>query len=504
VTNRVEEILDQEAARSTAPPVSSGFVSRMIESYKIMTSERLLGFLLNMGYDEMTLVTCDSWKRKCGGLPKNSFVIAKLNESAAGVPVGASRQFLILARIAETATTPVANDIQSTIFQIHKVQAQIDPLTNSELQWGALKATILGTYFDADDGSIGFGNDVDNFLSPHFYEIFVPTDEHLRALVNSFVDNSNPITIGRLRYTETETLNRGREVPVCISPGDFVANRTALFGKTRMGKSNTIKVILDTLLSSRTDIGQVIFDLSGEYTYPDPQTNASIYLRYRDRCTRYSLKPRRPQQEIAAGAQTPLMLRANFYAQVELGHSIICNLFDIFESTRPGYMAPFFAWEPVDEIEIQNRFPDRGDQNRYRKSLAMYHALLSEAGFMPEPSRQITMALNQAIRQRLASDASVSRFARTEQSTGGVPEIRDRQEVGAAAQIYKKLWELYDSNQNDATLFPTSSRSGKPYFEPIHEALLRMLGDRNILGPRKITRFKAYHDPNGSASCNQS
>jgi hypothetical protein len=65
-----------------------------------------------------------------------------------------------LGRVTESVPTPVETDIQSTIFQVHKVQAIVDPLTNKELQWGALKATILGTYYDAN-GEIGFGNDVE-------------------------------------------------------------------------------------------------------------------------------------------------------------------------------------------------------------------------------------------------------------------------------------------------------------------------------------------------------
>ena len=128
-----------------------------------------------MDYDELTVVTCDAWKRNCGGVPKNSFVIVKLNEKASSFQTENARPFLILARIRETAMTPVAADIQSTIFQIHKVQAAIDPLTNAELQWGALKADILGTYYETPEGGIDFGNDIDSFVSPHFYEIYVPT-----------------------------------------------------------------------------------------------------------------------------------------------------------------------------------------------------------------------------------------------------------------------------------------------------------------------------------------
>jgi len=230
--NPVEAVLDREAAAAAKAP-ETGPVKEMLADYEVASSQRLLGFLLELTYDELRLVTCDAWKRKCGGVPRNSFIIVKLNEPAAGVTPGSVRPCLLLARVSETATTPVAADIQSTIFQIHKVQAKIDPLTNAELQWGALKATILGTYFD-ESGAIAFGNDIDTFLSPHFYEVYVPTEAHLEVLINSFVGSASPLKIGRLRYTETETLRRGPDVQVSVSPADFIANRTAMFGKTRM------------------------------------------------------------------------------------------------------------------------------------------------------------------------------------------------------------------------------------------------------------------------------
>jgi DNA helicase HerA-like ATPase len=505
--NPIEALLDREVARPrTSAP--SGPIATMLDTYDVGTSSRLLGFLLELGYDEMRLVTCDAWKRNCGGVPRNSFVIVKLNEAAAGVLPGSLRRFLVLARISETATTPVASDIQATIFQIHKVQAKIDPLTNAELQWGALKASILGTYYDGDDATIQFGNDVDSFMSPHFYEIYVPTEEHLETLINTFVADAGPIKIGRLRYTETETISSRREVEVRVSPSDFLSNRTALFGKTRMGKSNTIKVILDTLLRSQFNIGQVVFDLSGEYTYPDPQTGASLYLCHRSRCTRYSLRPRHPQAEQQAGAPAPKVLRTNFYEQVVLGHAIIHSLFDSVHQRRPDYMAPFFGWEPLDEAEIPERYPDEGDRKRCERILSMYLALLYEAGFPykppPQPGRPakpdriIPLRLNAAIRQEFGKDPAVQRFAQMEQDPKGTLQIADKQRLDVAPRIYERLWTLYSSDRENAKLFPVSTRNGKPYFEPIHQSLLKMIGDTNISGAKKLTPFNMYHDPAGS------
>ncbi len=42
-------------------------------------ADRLLGFLLSLSYEEVTIVTCDPWKRACGGVPRNSFVLVRLS-----------------------------------------------------------------------------------------------------------------------------------------------------------------------------------------------------------------------------------------------------------------------------------------------------------------------------------------------------------------------------------------------------------------------------------------
>ncbi len=313
-------------------------------------------------------------------------------------------------------------------------------------------------------------------------------------MINSFVDVTDSIRIGRLRYTETETLGRARDIEVRVSPQDFVANRTALFGKTRMGKSNTIKVILETMLSTVDNLGQIVFDLSGEYTYPDPQTGASLYLRYQRQCSRYSLKPRHPEVERAAGAPKPSVLRVNFHRQIELGHAIINGL---FMDRRPDYMAPFFGWEPVDADKIPDRFPDHGDRTRYNRALSMYRAVLYEAGFSSGGNSRVDLELHAPLRQRLAQDPNVAQFARMEKRNN-IDQVADQQDLSIATRIYEYLWPVYENNPNDAALFPVSQRNGKPYFEPIHRSLLKMIGDRNVSGAKKLTPFKDYHDPQGS------
>jgi hypothetical protein len=191
------------------------------------------------------------------------------------------------------------------------------------------------------------------------------------------------------------------------------------------------------------------------------------------------------------------MLRANFYAQVELGHAIILSLFDTVHQRRPDYMASFLGWEPVDNHPdvIKKRFPDKGDQTRYVRAQSMYLALLHEAGFPGGDGLFVTLEMHEPIRKRLAQDPDVKKYAAIEKS-GDV--VENRQKLPIAARLYQKLWAIHDANPTDATLFPTSARSGKSYFEGIHRSLLEMLGNDNISGPKKLTPFKEYHDPKGS------
>lgn len=51
--------------------------------------------------------------------------------------------------------------------------------------------------------------------------------------------------------------------------------------------------------------------------------------------------------------------------------------------------------------------------------------------------------------------------------------------------------------EDEEILFPFSSRSGDPYFNPIHESLLKVLGDRNVSGIRYLLPFNKYHHITG-------
>ena len=64
-------------------------------------------------------------------------------------------------------------------------------------------------------------------------------------------------------------------MPVKVRVDDFIEMKTAVFGMTRMGKSNTMKTLAVATYShskrTGTPIGQLLFDPQGEYANPNSQ-----------------------------------------------------------------------------------------------------------------------------------------------------------------------------------------------------------------------------------------
>ena len=81
-----------------------------------------------------------------------------------------------------------------------------------------------------------------------------------------------------MRYASTNRSFQGiSNVEVFISPVDLLGQKTALFGMTRTGKSNTTKIIIQSVFDLRfakdkpRRIGQIVFDPNGEYANENEQ-----------------------------------------------------------------------------------------------------------------------------------------------------------------------------------------------------------------------------------------
>lgn len=348
------------------------------EQYEKM---RFVGYAMEMSYSSARIITSDPYKRAVGGIPKGSFLIM-LPDKLDGLP-----PHFTLLRVEDVAPTPLTQQVQQTYFELHKKSMpEIDRWTQSELQWGALNTTVLGMFYPDIDNTekLAFSGDVNTIVSAHRYRVYSPDQKLLDLIINGMVRQERQISIGDLRMTECRlpfANIQPHKVTVQISVRDFQGFRTAMFGKTRLGKSNVVKLLAEAVINATAEqrnVGQLIFDINGEYANDNPQDgNISIRSKYEDRCQVYALNQRE-------GTTYAKQLKLNFYEQPDSGISILKSFLAQANKTS-DYIKSFMSVELPDVEDIPHM--EQSPKKRAIRKIQIYWAILHSAGFLADESR---------------------------------------------------------------------------------------------------------------------
>ena len=107
-----------------------------------------MGYVLEIGYGEVSIITCDPFKVAVGGIPRNSLLImcpSSFENNSTPIP-----PHFTLLRVLDTAPTPLKSEVQQTYFELQKKSMpELDIFTQSELQWGALTTSRIGYVLSA-------------------------------------------------------------------------------------------------------------------------------------------------------------------------------------------------------------------------------------------------------------------------------------------------------------------------------------------------------------------
>jgi len=112
MNNLIEEELESQVSPTEK---TTGPIGKMAKNYTL-DSNRLLGLLLKLDFQESHFVTCDAWKRNCGGVPRGSFILFRVDPRAVSEEDQGFCKRLILARVTNSAPTPVESTVQQTLF----------------------------------------------------------------------------------------------------------------------------------------------------------------------------------------------------------------------------------------------------------------------------------------------------------------------------------------------------------------------------------------------------
>ena len=480
-----------------------------------------VGWIYSIDYDQAMVITNDIFKYQVRGIPHNCFLVASSFDPEKYSQAKEYQKEVILLRVTGSARLPQDDkSIQTKIdaFQRRRSQfvkeepdddmqtlqkADYDPITRNQLQFHGLKSRVLGTFF-VRDNTLCLGSDLESFLSATSFQVYRPQRKALEQIINyvdpirlkKSIDDAKelginkpipPFKLGTIRYTSTDRLHRMNEsllVPFYIQPSDFLARRTAVLGMTRTGKSNMIKqmvaVVMNVSRQNNVKIGQIIYDINGEYANANQQDKGSIADVFDGGETiRYSLLPKSNDFKD---------LRINFYEELSEGFSLLRAILSEAGRKTGDYMN-YFMGTSFEEPDKQ----DSSLHNRWQVMVAAYKVLLYLAKFtLSTPEKKLSFPANPKVRS--AVNAVLNE---------GVEEKNELNPTTGLTFQEASEWFKAARKANRTSPLPSTTK-GKKWVDDTLSTILNMIAQKSdndsfISGFSPLTIVKDYHSPTGNS-----
>ncbi|QGS48026.1 helicase HerA domain-containing protein [Shewanella putrefaciens] len=399
---------------------------------KLVKEDMLIGDLLKMDYGSCEILVHDSMRQKVGGVPMGCFLLATRMKPNELYAPDKEDTCVILLRVTGQARLPNAGELDmvrllagqrsSDSLEHWDSEGKTDQFTINQLRYSGLSCRVLGTFrFKRELGGnwlFSFGADISNFYSGKGMKIYKPIGAALQRLIGhtTVFDDSHPLAgskviIGRLKYASSELKDDAPEnVEVQIDPTDLIARRTALFGMSRTGKSNTTKVIASSVFRLRSKspekgrIGQLIFDFNGEYANENSQDKTGEVASCLKNISAHT--PNSSEDDVITfglvehiSDKKRKLVKLNFFGKNNISWSDRESIESSLESLFRGKEIADVLLSQFDQLYIRNfvnsslevpKILDRSSITRYKRIITVYRAAIAAAGL--EPSSELKSA----------------------------------------------------------------------------------------------------------------
>ncbi|WP_131816814.1 helicase HerA domain-containing protein [Nocardia salmonicida] len=467
-----------------------------------------IGAVYRVDYDEAIVLTHDRWKFEAGGIPQFSFLLATAQDI--NTPEVDDDEVLLL-RVEGTSSLSMENDLHAVREESLRtalsnnqdpspavvLDVAMDPFTKNRVSFTGLRCKVLGTFYEDDiDGNkvLEFGADVDNFYATSTYRVLKPVSEGLSTIASYLKPTGRPVErvrIGVVRYSATRRRAKASKqaaAAVDVNIHDFIGHKTALLGMTRMGKSNTAKIIIARTFAmserqranGKSTIGQLIFDPQGEYANPNTQDGTEIAA--------IGEKHVRIFKFGADGSQPHVKpLSINFFSvnQIDAVQSLISDQLSTDDS---GYVKDFAGTSFTDVSGDHS-----ATNHAQRARLALYGALI-RAGFAKPTNFQVRLNIKVAFQQKIENGVTAAKTVaglgkNPFTQAGSTPNIVTIA-GGDIESVVEKIVELREASDPDAIDFTKNVRwqSVEPIFTTKSQG-------RNVRGWKNLNPLRPFHSP---------
>ena len=458
-----------------------------------------IGAIYRLDYNEAVVLTHDKWKFDAGGIPQHSFLLATAQDI--NTPQMDDDEVLLL-RVEGTAPLSMEADLHAVREESLRsalsstndplpsavLDVDMDPFTRNRVSFTGLRCRILGTFYEDDvDGQkvLEFGADVDNFYATSTYRVLKPVGDGLSTIASYLKPTGREqelVRIGAVRYSATRRrakTSKQADAAVEVNIHDFIGNKTALLGMTRMGKSNTAKTIIARtfVISERQraaggkPIGQLIFDPQGEYANANTQDGTEVAAIGANHVSIYKFG--------ADGSQVHVKpLNINFFSENQID-AVQGLISEALSGEGSGYVKDFAGTSYSDVAG------DRSATTHAQRARMVLYGALMRAGFSVPPNYRARINMAGSLQAIITSDLGRNPFTQA----GRTPNIVS---VGAGdlEAVVDKIIELREANSQDAADFTKDVR-----WKSVEPIFTTQSGGRSVRGWRNLNPLRPFHSP---------
>lgn len=407
---------------------------------RLIQPDQYVGDVYSIGYEFASVQIHDFHKKQVGGIPSLCFLVAtRIKTDSSFIDYQREDSSIILLRVMDA--TPLPSHAEAERVRVETAQKvsgepnlnwdeseSMDATTANLLSFAGVKCRVIGTFYvdrseRLDRLVLKFGGDLSNYYPNQGLKVYKPNQESLATIVN-YIDpdrvdedqSQERVRIGEVRYASTNRSFQGiSSVEVFMSPVDLLGQKTALFGMTRTGKSNTTKIVMQSVFGLRfakdkpRRIGQVVFDPNGEYANENEQ-DATKQNNPTAIKNVWQSNPQGKKEDVITygifkhpndpGRRLMLL---NFFDEqnLQIGKEIIDGA---LAADKTKFIQNFrqVVFEPPDPT-------DKSAMVRYQRRVLVYRALLARAGFdVPTNIRPETKGLfNAELLKALKASSSI-------------------------------------------------------------------------------------------------
>ena len=494
-----------------------------------------VGSVYTISYTTAIVAVFDFDREKAGGLPRSMFLLAAKD---------AGDESFILLRVQREARLPTSAASDETRQKgIERSgnrapwAGELDAWIRDQISLHALECTVLGTFIAGDDGGYRYAEDIDNYYSVHELMAWKPDAKTLELIVNHrhrsndiLVDQSSR-PIGQTRFAAAEA-DTAVKADFHLNATDMLKRRTVYLGMSRSGKSNGLKIVAESVYRLREiepthRVGQLIFDLNGEYAQDNPQDGKGLHrvhevvgLERDAEVATYGLF--RPEWD-----QSRKLMKMNFYgddlpsanARWDMGqvrnamHQLMAGR-EIIRSIMADESARYTtAFREADLALPPNISAERnrGQRIRYARAILAYQTALYQAGFSP-PSWQpsISHLFSKDLIDAMLSDRNDQSDHASEYrgAAGILKKAKESERARSGRVTWHQLGVIFAALDRfirdkkstfksfDEEYTGRKDGSGESWADSRFSGIIRIFESHN--GPRAFQRAREQHDGDSS------